>query len=166
MYAARLLAIGLIGGLATACAGVATPTVAPLPVASAPAPVAGYDWFYHVEAGEARLAYGLEASDDLRIGLACAAGAGKLELSATGPTGAREIHIESGGETERFPARAEPSQLHDGAFLTAEAPTATPVFQRFRRVGWLALWQDGKRETYAPHPASTGDIERFFSFCG
>ena len=166
MFAARLLAIALFSGLATGCASVAPPVVAPLPLASAPAPVAGYDWFYHVEAGEARLAYGLEASDDLRLGLTCAEGAGKLELSATGPTGAREIHLESGGETERFPASAEPSQLHDGAFLTAEAPTATPVFQRFRRVGWLALWQDGKRDAFAPHPASAGEIERFFSFCG
>jgi hypothetical protein len=77
-----------------------------------------------------------------------------------------EFHIESGGETERFPAEAEPSQVNDGVFLSAEAPADAPVFLRFRRLGWLAMWQDGTRQAYAPHPASAPNIERFFAFCG
>lgn len=168
MLAPRLLAVSLLGLGATACASVETPAPDPMPtpIAAAPAPIPGYDWHYNVQDDEARLAYGLEASDDLRLGLSCGQGSRKLELTANGPHGAREIHVESGGETGRFPASAEPSELHDGDFLTAQAPTSAPVFQRFRRLGWLALWQDGRREAYAPHTVSAGDIDRFFSFCG
>jgi hypothetical protein len=158
---------GLILG-AAACATVEAPvTYSPPPVVAAPAPVADHDWFYHQEPAEARLVYGLAESDDLRLALDCRRGSGRLALSALGgPDASPEIYVEAGGETERFPARSEPSELHEGVFLTAEAAADAPVFQRFRRVGWLALWQDGEREAYAPHPSSAPNIERFFAFCG
>ncbi len=162
---ATLLALGLFGGLA-ACASVAPSAPTSAPLASAPAPVAGQDWFYHLDGGEARLAYGTQNSDDLRLGLSCARNTGRLELSTHTAREARQIQLESGPETGRFTARSEPSQLDDGVLLTAEAATASPVFQRFRSLGWLAMWQDGAREVYAPHPASVGHIERFFAFCG
>lgn len=129
--------------------------------------VADHDWFYHRDGEEARLAYGLAESDDLRLGLDCRQGSGRLALSAVGgPDAKPEIHVEAGGETERFAARSEPSQLHEGVFLTAEAAADAPVFQRFRRAGWLALWRNGERQAYAPHPESAPNIERFFAFCG
>lgn len=162
---ATLVALGLVGGLA-ACASVEPSVPASSPLASTPAPVAGQDWFYHVDGGEARLSYGTENSDDLRLGLSCARSTGRLELNAHTPHDATQIHLESGGKTERFVASSEPSQLDDGVLLTAEAATAAPVFQRFRRLGWLAMWQDSARQAYAPHPASAGRIERFFAFCG
>lgn len=143
-----------------------TPSTFGLAATTAPAPITGYDWFYHVDADQASLAYGLKDSDDLRLGLECSRSAGRLELSAVAPTGIREIYLESGGDTERFPAHGEPAGLHDGDFLTAEAKADVPVFQRFRRVGWLAQWQGDRRETYAAHPTSLPDIERFFAFCG
>jgi hypothetical protein len=154
---------------ASACATVEAPSApGPGPAgAGGPAPVAGYDWFLHRDGSEARLVYGLAESDDLRLGLDCSGGSGRLALSAVGGPGAKpEILIEAGGETGRFPAASEPSQLHDGVFLTAEAAADEPVFRRFRQVGWLALWQDGERQAYAPHPASAPEIERFFAFCG
>ena len=154
---------------AAACATVETP-VEPAPAVvsyGSPAPVANHDWFYHRDGEEARLVYGLAESDDLRLGLDCSQGSGRLALSAVGgPDAKPEIYIEAGGETERFPARSEPSELHEGVFLTAEAAADAPVFQRFRRVGWLALWLDGERQAYAPHPESAPNIERFFAFCG
>jgi len=157
-----------MAALTTACASVDTPepvvTAAAAP--SAPAPVAGYDWHYTPEDGSARLAYGVEASDDLRLGLDCLAGSGKVDMTALGQTGDREIYLESGGETERFAAEGEPSQLHDGDILTASAATSEPVMQRFRRVGWIAQWVDGQREVYAPHPGSEAGVERFFAMCG
>jgi hypothetical protein len=168
----RVPALLLLSGLALGAAACTTTetTVGPIaetPLASSPQPVEGYDWFYHVDADEARLAYGLAESDDLRLGMDCRRGAGRLELSATSAdAGAKDIHVESGGETERFPAASEPSEVHDGVFLTAQADVDAPVFQRFRRVGWLALWQGDTREAYAPHPASRDNIERFFAFCG
>lgn len=151
--------------LTAACASVETPEPAAT-TAAAPAPVAGYDWHYTPERGAARLAYGVEASDDLRLGFDCTAGSGKVDLTALGHTGDREIHLESGGETERFRAEGEPSQLHDGDILTASASTNEPVLQRFRRVGWIAQWVDGRREVYAPHPGSEAGVERFFAMCG
>lgn len=162
-----IVVTGLVLG-AAACATVdAPPEPVPASAGGAPGPVADHDWFYHRDGGEARLVYGLAESDDLRLGLDCSEGSGRLALSAVGgPNAKAEIYIESGGETERFPARSEPSELHDGVFLTAEAAADTPVFQRFRRLGWLALWQDGEREAYAPHPDSAPNIERFFAFCG
>ena len=157
-----------LAALTSACASVEAPTpvVTAAVAPSAPAPVAGYDWHYTPDEGVARLAYGVEASDDLRLGLDCTAGSGKVDLTALGQTGDREIYLESGGETERFPAEGEPSQLHDGDILTATAATSEPVIQRFRRVGWIAQWVDGKREVYAPHPGSEAGVERFFAMCG
>lgn len=168
----RTATIPLLTGLAlavAACATVETPA-SPAPVvasSSSPAPVANHDWFYHRDGRAARLVYGLAESDDLRLGLDCSEGSGRLALSAVaGPDAKPEILVEAGGETERFAAQSEPSQLHEGVFLTAEAAADAPVFQRFRRVGWLALWLDGERQAYAPHPGSAPGIERFFAFCG
>ena len=168
MRAPALIVLSSLALGAGACATVETP-VEPAPAVSpgTPAPVADHDWFYHRDGEEARLVYGLAESDDLRLGLDCSQGSGRLALSAVGgPDAKPEIHVEAGGETERFPARSEPSELHDGVFLTAEAAADAPVFQRFRRIGWLALWQDGERQAYAPHPESVPNIERFFAFCG
>jgi hypothetical protein len=136
------------------------------PSASVPAPVEGYDWYFSQEGGEARLAYGVAESDDLRLGLDCGQGSGRLVLSAiAGPGAETEIRIESGGESARFAAISEPSQLHDGVFLTANARADEPVFKQFRRLGWLAMWQDGERHAYAPHVGSADSIERFFLHC-
>ncbi|HEY0102080.1 MAG TPA: hypothetical protein VGB60_01300 [Brevundimonas sp.] len=169
----RTCALLVLSGLAlvvAACATVETPTppgASPASPAGEPSPVAGYDWFFHAEDGSARLAYGLAESDDLKLALECAQGSGTLALNSIAAKGARsEIHLESGGETERFRAASEPSQIHDGVFLTSEAPSGHPVFQRFRRIGWMAQWRGDAREAYAPQPASRSNIERFFAFCG
>lgn len=169
MRAARLTILTGLALAAAACATVESPPEPPTAVASSgpPAPIADHDWFYHRDGEAARLVYGLAESDDLRLGLDCNEGSGRLALSAVGGPDARpEILVEAGGETQRFAAQSEPSQLHDGVFLTADAKADTPVFQRFRRIGWLALWVDGERQAYAPHPESAPNIERFFAFCG
>lgn len=161
-----LLALSVLPLTAAACATAPAPSM-PSTSSGAPAPVENYDWFLHQDGDEARLAYGLEESDDLRIGLDCRRASGKLDLSAIAKAGASpEIHLESGGDTERYPAQSEPSELHDGLFLTAEARTNEPVFERFRSVGWLAAWHGQNRDAYAPHPGSVDRIERFFAFCG
>ncbi|MDQ8027569.1 MAG: hypothetical protein REJ23_02500 [Brevundimonas sp.] len=155
--------------LALAACGTTSQPGMGLSVASsgAPAPVEGYDWFFHQDGDGALLAYGLEESDDLRIGMECRKSTGRLALSTLAPEGAAaEIHLESGGDTERYPALSEPSELNDGLFLTAEAKAGDPVFQRFRRLGWLALWQGEERHAYAPQPGSGDRVERFFAFCG
>jgi len=164
-----LIALTGLGLGASACATVGPSGEAPVAMESsgAPSPIPDHDWFYHQDGADARLVYGLAESDDLRLGLDCRRGAGRLTLSSlAGPDAPPEIYVESGGETERFPARSEPSALHDGVFLKAESTTDTPVFLRFRRIGWIALWLDGERQAYAPHPGSAANIERFFVFCG
>ncbi len=169
MRAPALLVLSGLALGAAACASVEPSAPAPVPVTPgpAPSPVAGYDWFFHADEESARLAYGLAESDDLKLGLECLRASGRLALNAIAEKGAKpEIHLESGGDTERFPASSEPSQLHDGVFLTAEAPTTEPVFLRFRRAGWVAQWRNGEREAYAPQPESETNIERFFAFCG
>ena len=127
----------------------------------------GYDWILHEDDGEARLAYGVAESDDVRVALDCRRGSGRLALTALGgPDAEPTILIESGGETGRFAAASEEDLLHDGLILSAMAAVDAPVFQRFRRTGWLALWQEGEREAYAPQPGSADRIQRFFAFCG
>jgi hypothetical protein len=165
---ALIVLAGLCLGM-SACA--TTPMTSDTPdapvAAGGPAPVEGRDWFYQSDDQDARLVYGQAETDDVQLGLGCRRASGRLELSAVAErTAAPELYLESGGETERYPARSEPSELHDGVILTAEAATDGPVFQRFRRVGWIALWQDGERYAYAPHPGSAPGIERFFAFCG
>lgn len=167
MRRASLLSLTALTILMAGCA-----TVSPEPVASdlarsgAPQPIEGYDWFFTANGSDAKLAYGVADSDDLKLGLECAQGSGRLDLTASAHEGAaQEIHIESGGDTERYAARAEPAGIHDGQILTAQAQADAPVFQRFRRLGWLAVWQGTDRQTYVPQPASADRIEQFFAFC-
>lgn len=153
------------GAALTACTTTPSPPVAT--AGGAPAPVAGYDWFLNEDGAASQLVYGLAESDDVRLTLVCEEADGKLEVSAHGPAGGpTEIHLESGGESERLRATSETLEISEGDWLTALARTTDPVFQRFRQVGWIALWQGGKRHAYAPHPASAGRIERFFGRCG
>lgn len=162
---ALILLAGLTLGVA-ACATTDTPAPS-APSSGAPQPIEGYDWHFSGDAGAARLAYGVAESDDVRLAMDCEAGAGRLALIANAPEGARpEIHLESGGDTERFPAASEPSIIHDGVFLTAEAAADEPVFLRFRRLGWIAVWRGDEREPLAAHPQTLPQIERFFAFCG
>lgn len=149
-----------------ACASTPPPAEPVLPQA-APGPVEGYDWILHEDGGDARLVYGVAESDDVRIAFDCRRGEGRLAMVALAPADAEPvILLESGGETGRFAASAEADLIHDGLILSAAADADEPVFQRFRRVAWLARWQGGEREVYVPHPGSTDRVERFFAFCG
>lgn len=159
--------IGALALSAAACAPVTAPAPTLLASRYATAPVANYDWYLHTDGDEARLAYGLRDSDDLRLGLECQRGSGRLALSALGETGARpEIALESGGEVALYAATTEASELVDGIVLSAAAPAAAPVFQRFQAVGWLAQRQADDIHAYVAHPGSTTRIARFFAFCG
>jgi len=148
-------------------AGCATVDSAPDASASSgtPSPVAGYDWLLSEDGAEVRLAYGQAASDDVELALSCVPASGRLTLSRPAPDGIRDIHLESGGETERFPATSEPSGIHDGAFLTAATTTDQPVFQRFRSVGWLAVLQADDRTPLVAQPGTAPTIARFFQLC-
>ena len=162
----RSLAAALI-----AAAGLAACAVTPQPArfaapSGAPAPVAGYDWFLNRDGADLMLAYGVANSDDMKLSLDCRAGSGALIISAPGETGERLIHLESGGDTERYPAQGETAHIHDGDFLTAQAKAGDPVFQRFRRLAWIAAWRGEAREVYAAHPGSEDRVERFFAGCG
>ena len=162
--ALRWLAVGAIGAMAAACASVEAPSVGSMS-SGAPSPIPDYDWHYQVDGREASLVFGMEDSDDVMMGLSCRSGSGKLDLFAIVDT-AKEIHLESGGDTERFAAASEPSDLHDGLVLSAEARTDVPVFQRFRRLGWMASLHDGRRDLYVVHPENAANVERFFAGCG
>jgi hypothetical protein len=89
MRAARLTILTGLALAAAACATVETPPAPPPAVASSgpPAPIADHDWFYNRDGGQARLVYGLAESDDLRLGLDCSEGAGRVALSAVGGDG-------------------------------------------------------------------------------
>lgn len=159
-YTAAALGVLTLGACAT------SPVTTDSASSGAPAPVSGLDWRLTQDGGEAKLAFGSEASDDLELALECAAGAGRVAIMAPGIEGERELHLESGGDTERYRAEAEPLGVRDGVFLTTETGAKEPVLQRFRTLGWIARWRGQTREVYTAHPATTHDIERFFATCG
>lgn len=170
MRARALFTLSALALGAAACATVESPASPPSPQPTegpAPAPVEGYDWILQIGGGTAHLTYGVPESDDLVLGLHCQDGSDRVGLVTLAEYGVEPVIVlESGGDVGRFPASAEVSELHDALILSAEAMRVEPVFQRFRRVGWLAQWRDGEREAYAPQPDSAPNIERFFAFCG
>ena len=166
-----LVVLSALAVSAAACATVEPAAPAPEPPAAAeggaPSPIAGHDWFFNSDGDEAALAYGLDESDDVWLGISCRRGGGRLQFQRPAAhDDPKVIALESGGETETYPARSEPSELHEGVFLISEASASDPVFQRFRRTGWLAVYGDGERSPMVPHPGSVDRIERFFAFCG
>lgn len=152
--------LGLLG--LAACAP--RPAVAPAAPA-APLPVAGQDWHFHLDGDSAMLAYGVEASDELRLRFDCQAGSGRTTLLQPAAQAATEIRLESGGVTGRWRATSEPSHLDDEFLLLAEAPVNAPVFTRFRALGWLTLDSGGERVGLAAQTVSVGEIERYFKRC-
>ena len=166
-FAARPTIVTL-GVLAlSACATPATRAPDAVADSGAPAPTLGLEWFDHKDGDALSLAYGRETSDDLRLRLDCDAGSGTLTLTAPAEGADGMIHLESGGDTERFPAVRESSGLGDGDLLIAsDVALRQPVFQRFRAVGWIAAWRGGGREVYAAHPGSQKRVADFFARCG
>ncbi|CAN5175616.1 hypothetical protein BH09PSE1_BH09PSE1_23320 [soil metagenome] len=159
----------MVAGLLLAgCAGV-TPAAEPTVVASsAPAPVAGYDWFFNEDdhTREVSLSYGVAESDEVLLGMHCVRGDGAQTLVRSVPHGwPARILLESGGDTETYAAEAEDDPVQDGQFLTAAAKTSDPVFKRFRRVGWLAVLDDQNRTLMVPHPGSAARVEEYFAAC-
>lgn len=163
----RLPALLVLSAIALGAAACATaPVGSPAPVetaSSSPAPLENHDWFLNGSDDEPTLLYGFEDSDDIWIVLSCER-PGKLTLlqPAVEP---HPILIESGGETETYPAEPRPSELHD-ILLSASAEASDPVFQRFRRVNWLAVHGEAGRVVMAAHPGSESRIADFFRACG
>jgi len=157
-----LLTAAALLGLGACATASSTESVA----SGAPVPVAGLDWRLTQDGGEAKLAFGSEASDDLELAFECTAGVRQVAIMAPGSDGDRELHLESGGAAERYRAEAEPLGVREGVFLTASADAEDTVLQRFRSLGWIARWQGETRETYVAHPATIGEVDRFFGACG
>jgi hypothetical protein len=170
----RIAAAAVVLGAAALTSACATPrpagetTSLAAPTASAPVPAPGYDWFFNADpaASELSLSYGVADSDDVPLSLSCHKGDGALMLLRSAAPPRTTLALESGGETETYPAKAEPSPLHGGHDLTAQARAADPVFQRFRRLGWLAVLDGESRLMMAGHPGATQRVEAFFAACG
>lgn len=127
----------------------------------------GHDWILDLEDDRARLAYGRLRTDDVLLSIECQRGSSALELTAgPGLSPHPGILLESGGETETLTASLEEDPLHDRPLLKTTAEARTPVFLRFRRLGWLAVWDGDRRSLYAAHPGSGPKVQRFFDLCG
>ena len=164
----RLSSLLIASGLVLSAAACATAPSAPIETGSTPdagpAPLADHDWFFHDSDGEGRLMYGAQDSDVIWVILTCDQGSGALKVlqPAVEP---HPIRLESGGDTETYQAEALPDELHD-LMLSAPAAVSDPVFQRFRRVGWMATWGEAGRVMMAAQPGSLPRITDFFAFCG
>jgi len=170
MRAAAAIVVMALSALTAACASMEAVPLNASPVdtvASTPQPLEGHDWFFDSEDGQAALLYGLADSDDIWLSLTCRRDSGALSLSQPAtPAQPRVIALESGGDTETYAARVEPSEMYEDGLLVASAKTADPVFQRFRRVGWLAHYGPDYRATMVPQPGSADRIDAFFAVCG
>ena len=161
-----LSVIGMTAGCSTVDPGPGEPGVIAA-ASSSPRPIAGYDWHLNADDQEASLSYGMAETDDVPLDLSCRPGSGALQILQTVAEGhPRVIALESGGDTETYPAKAEPSAMHDGLDLTAVARTTDPVFLRFRKLGWLATYGPDYRTPLVAQPGSDQQIERFFALCG
>lgn len=153
-------------GLILAACSTTDSTHDPLASSGAPVPRAGYDWHLNQDDKEISLAYGMVDTDDVPLDLSCQPRTGTLNiLHTTGGGGGPRIQLESGGDTETYPAKAEPAALGEGLDLTAKASSTDPVFLRFRQLGWLAVHGEQGREPYVATPSARSGIEQFFSLC-
>lgn len=170
--AAVVVALALAAGAcATPMETGPAPTAAPAAVAglappSAPAPVPDYDWISHVDSDSAALAYGLAQSDDVPLLMSCRPRSGRVEISRPAERHRDSVVLSSNGAVLSVPVVSEPSELHEGVFLTGEAATSEAALQEFRRAGWLSLHEDGSWHGLAGHGGSGAAIDRFFSACG
>ena len=160
----------LVPALALLSLGACAPTLkTELVSASSGAPLAtpGYDWHLNEDAEEASLSYGMAETDDVPLDLSCRPGSGALQILQTvAEDHPKVIALESGGDTETYPAKAEPSAMHEGLDLTAAARTTDPVFLRFRKLGWLATYGPDYRTALVAQQGSDQNIDRFFALCG
>lgn len=172
MTGLRTAAATALALIAAACATPApvapepSPPPATLAPAPPPAPIPNYDWIAHVEADGATLAYGLAESDDVPLMMSCRSGSGWVDISRPAETARTHLMLSSGEAVLSVLVHVEPSELHEGVFLTGEARTSEPTLQIFRRVGWISVHEDGRWHGLAAHPASREDVHRFFSACG
>ena len=125
----------------SALAACATP--APVPGSASttgpgPAPVSDYDWHLHQDPLENSLTYGLADSDEVKLKLSCQTASGALDLAAVLDKPTSRLRLESGGDMETYAAMSEPAGIIPGHYAEAQAKTRDPVFQRFRRLGWIA----------------------------
>lgn len=155
----------LVGGLCACASQPSSPGPATLDL-GAPQPTPEFDWFLIHEADQDTLAYGVADSDEVKLQLYCRAGSGALELAAMLEKPSNELHLESGGDTERYRAESEAAGITEGEYARASAKAMDPVFQRFRRIGWIAVLEGDQRHPYVAHPQSQPRIERFFAACG
>lgn len=168
----RFAAATALALTAAACAAPMTtaPEPAPAPAAlapaPAPAPIPDYDWIANIESDSASLAYGLAESDDVPLMMTCRTGSHRVDISRPAETARPHLVLSSGEAVVSVPVHAEPSELHDGVFLSGEAATGEPTLQAFRRAGWISVYEDGRWHGLAAHPASRDGIHRFFSTCG
>ncbi|MFP5295998.1 MAG: hypothetical protein ACLGG3_01580, partial [Alphaproteobacteria bacterium] len=72
-----LLPVLVLTAALAACAST-PPPAEPTPPQPEPAPVEGYDWILHEDGADARLAYGVAESDDVRIAFDGRRGEGRL----------------------------------------------------------------------------------------
>lgn len=88
MRCASLLSLTALTVLMAGCATVAPdPASSELASTGAPQPIDGHDWFFTADGTDAKLAYGVADSDDLKLGLECVQGTGRLDITASADDG-------------------------------------------------------------------------------
>jgi hypothetical protein len=133
---------------------------------TAPSAMAGMGWSFtdaQAGGGEAKLAFGAPASDNVVLMLACQARSGRIAVSTVEAAPAPSITLTSRGRSSRHEAAALPNELGDGTLVEAQAPAADPTLARFAETGELAVAVGGRR--LALPNADRADARRFVDGC-
>lgn len=153
-------------------------------------------WTFHDDERGASLVYGVPDSDDMRLGLSCERGSGRLTVTfpverrlavGFGEDGEAfdalgrpqpwpaEVGIEAGDAGQAFDGGLRDYELNEGSMAEAEAPTAdvrailTSAGAARTALSFYVASQDlaePLHETVTPPPVPEADLDALLAVCG
>jgi hypothetical protein len=132
------------------------------------AAMANYGLYYSESQDEgAKLAYGLENSDELSLMLQCKPGSGRVEVfQLYGPVRNGPLVLASAGQRSVLTAKAEATDGPGDTEIRAVTPATTPALVGFKKTGKLDVSGKGYRYSVVARPEGKVEVSRFFAACG
>lgn len=152
-------------------AATAAPTAQAATKASAPKPIAGYDWALRVDEEDrtrpAILAYEMANTDDQPLNFSCEEGGARIFAGISGgPDDLNAITLVSGDQTLKLGGKTEQTEMPDMPSFTSDEIAGTSAFLKaFSSNGWLRMTANGKTSTMAGTSVGAKAIAQFVEHC-
>ncbi len=132
------------------------------------AAMANYALYYSENQDEgAKLAYGLENSDDLSLMLECRPGSGQVHVvQLFGPGRSGPLVLSSAGQRSILDGTALANDETGDNLVQAVTASMTPALVGFRETGKLEVSGKGYRYSVVAKPNGKAEVSRFFAACG